>query len=155
MKRGGWSWLLPPYHLFPSTLLADLHAVVATTRIARTANCVGNVNISGPAFPGTKISQEQQFWKVFLLQTCIELRAVKTHNKILLVEMYRKKSRQKNIETNFKRNNLLNLIFFNELFSFRTNHNNCSAMKISQLAYFLLTNLVEMSVARRKKSLGL
>lgn len=155
MKRRGGSWLLPPYHLFPNTPLVDLHAVVAITRTARTANCVGNVNISGPAFPGTKISQEQQFWKVFSLQMCIELQAVKTHNKILLVEMYRKKvSTKENIENNFKRNNLLNLILFNELFFFGTHCNNCSAMKFSQLAYFLLTNPVKMNVARRKKNLS-
>lgn len=155
MERRGRSWLLPPYHLFPSTPLADLHAVVAITRIARTANCVGNVNISGPAFPGTKISQQQQLWKVFLLQMCIELRAVKTHNKILLVEMYSKNLDKKNTENKFKRNNLLNLIFFNKLSFFGTNHNNCSAMKISQLAYFLLTNPVKMSVVWREKTLGL
>lgn len=59
--------LLPPDALFPRTVLTVPHAAMAITAAARTPRCVGNVNISGPAFPWTKISQEQQFWKFFFV----------------------------------------------------------------------------------------
>lgn len=59
--------LLPPDPLFPRTALTVLHAAVAITAAARAPHCVGNVNISGPAFPWTKISQEQQFWTYFFV----------------------------------------------------------------------------------------